>query len=201
MIFLGRRFEAGGSFSWSTSSPRVTLSNTGLSTVTVTSMDKSESPLDVAIGVVYRVNGLNSIVSFFMITVQKPTSLPVLADIVNGPNPTCGLLSGGGWERIVEREVRDQFGVLMHYSEMPVEEVVSVCIPNSCGFTRAETANGLTNPLGTVRDRFAFCSGLCPDPGCQFCAIQSLTVNGIPLSVFYDFVDSCTGITISEHGL
>lgn len=81
---------SGGSYSWSSTSSRVTLSNTTSATVTVTSASASSAVGDVPVTVTYTYNGKSSNATQ-NVTVRKPTSLYVESDTTDPNGKACSV--------------------------------------------------------------------------------------------------------------
>lgn len=103
---------SGGTFSWSTTSGNITLSNSSSATVTVTSAAASTSEADTPVKVTYTYNSQSGITTQY-ITIQKPTYL-----VIYGPDSTTaeaacttsGGLAGCGVTRTFTYRVFDQIG-------------------------------------------------------------------------------------------
>lgn len=119
---------SGGSFSWSTTSGKVTLSNKSSATVTVTSAGASSSQGDTPVTVTYTYNSQQGSATQH-ITVQKPTLL-----VIEGPDSTTaeaecttsGGQSGCGVTRTFTYQVLDQIGggEPINFAGMPFWDVV-----------------------------------------------------------------------------
>lgn len=186
---------AGGTYSWSTASARVRLTDTASQIVSVESASASSSPGDVLIQVVYMMNGVVSDPSSITVTVQSPTSVGLVVTISQG-QASCE--SGwAGWDRRVIWQVLDQFGQPMRYTGMPVTEVVTIGNPNTCRISQVETGFAFTNSQGQYSDHYYICSAACASGNCQTNALQSLTINGISLSQDVSIIYTCASITLN----
>jgi hypothetical protein len=189
---------SGGTYSWSTTSSLVSLTNTSSATVTVRSVSQSSSQNDVTINLAYTKN-VQTAHTLTTVTVQKPSSLFLLATTYQGsPYGFNACASGStGWERDIGWQVSDQFGSPMQFANMSASDTITLGQPNTCGASGPHTGRANTDASGQFRDFYSFCSPGCTGAGCQLQASQSWVVNGISLassiSVFY----TCTSITLN----
>jgi hypothetical protein len=196
---------SGGTFSWSTTSQNVTLSNTSSATVTVTSVSKSGSQGDTPVSVTYTVNGQSGAATQNL-TVQQPTSQSIVAGTssttaetsctVNAPgSPTgCGVTRTFTWQ------VLDQFGSAMPFTGMQFWDSITLGSTNQLymgsTFTTTCTPQGKTNsgpcqqttnssgqffetsPGLSVCSTVCYTNGSCIAPSAETTAAQVYTVNG-----------------------
>jgi hypothetical protein len=195
---------SGGTYQWSTTSSKISLSNTTQATVTVTSVSQSTSRNDVPITVRYTVNG-QSITWNGTLTVVKPTSLERLADNFNPTGNYCGNTADCpgcnyySFKRIVNYKIKDQFGGRIEGFALEVSESFQN-FSSTCG-ARPPTPGGSSGrPIQGIADAFTFCSAACMPggAGCTAQATQTLFVNGF--SVRTNSVRwTCTDATITEQ--
>jgi hypothetical protein len=81
---------AGGTYSWSTNSAKVSLSNTSSATVTIASVSASTSQNDVTITVTYTVNSQSASASR-QLTVVKPSSLDATSTDLSPTGQNCSV--------------------------------------------------------------------------------------------------------------
>jgi hypothetical protein len=183
---------AGGTYSWSTTSQLVTLSNAGAATVTVTSVNPSQMRNDVPINVTYTVNGVSASATANA-TVQKPTALAKTGtDTTTGPRAcTAGSFRACRVTRTFDYQVKDQFGDGMAFSNMPFTDAITTGTTNTCNLTSYNTtaANQITNAGGTFGESLSICAPACrttggacvSSGGCTTTASQVWTINGVAL--------------------
>ncbi len=179
---------SGGTFSWNTTSGKVTLSNKTSATVTVTSVAESGSTGDVPIKVTYTKNGEATATK--NITVVKPTSLFLESDITNQTGNMCTVpcLDGSpgctydSYIRTRVYVVKDQFGRQfpnIGINTLDVRESFSG-YNSGCGANPPAEGTPDTTRFG---DAFTLCHTAClpGGPGCTSSATQTLTANGFPV--------------------
>ena len=205
ITLIGTADPPGGSFSWSTNSPNVSLGNISSddisSTVTVTSVSASNARNDVTITLVYAVNGDGNSDSK-QITVVKPTYLSYTQSTDPAGNHVCSYSS---YQTQRTYSVYDQF--------TPAQQITNVRMFVSENFTNLQKTCG--NPItiinsdffvGTFFDSFVFCEpGVCDTGGsCVQTGTQSLFVNGFQVKISdggilhanNDVTWTCTGVAI-----
>ncbi|MBI1746221.1 MAG: hypothetical protein HYR55_06500 [Acidobacteria bacterium] len=200
----------GGAYSWSTTSNKVSLTNTDQPQVTVTSVSASTAQNDVIILVTYTVNG-RSVTWQGYLTVVKPTSLTLASDSTNAnghtcvtstQTPTCETSTCGGptcnytsYLRILTYNVMDQFNPAQAISGFTIDIQESYTTPSgSCASTPPITGSGTGS---IITDCFYFCSSTCASGGsCSVSSQQTITVNGFQVrtnSVNW----ACSGVTVT----
>ena len=185
----------GGTYAWSTTSSRVTLTNTSSATVTVRSVSQSSSQNDVTINLAYSINAQTAH-TLTTLTVQKPISLGFVTTTSQGTASNCATGSTG-WERNIKWQVLDQFSQAMRYAGMRVTDAITLGTPNTCGASNPLTGTGFTDSKGQFPDRYSFCSPGCISANCQLSASQRWTVNGISLTSAINVFYTCTSITLN----
>lgn len=187
---------AGGTYSWTTTSTKVTLGNTTSATVTVTSQAESGAPADVPITIAYTLNGQTGMATH-NITVQKPTTLFLAA-----PGSTIAefcVQGQAGPHREVDWQVKDKFGQPILFTGMHASDVNDLTVTSqNCNVGSLQT--GTVNTTGSLfHDLYNMCSPVCGSgQSCQLNASQVYTVNGFRLSGdAKSVVYTCTQITIN----
>jgi hypothetical protein len=214
----------GGSFSWSTTSGKISLGNTSSSTVTVTSAAASTSAGDTPVKVTYTYNGYPYTKTSW-ITVQKPSVL-----IIQGPDTTtsegtcnAGVGTGCGVTRTFTYQVLDQIGggEAINFAGMQVWDSITIGSPNDLGIsgvtttctgTSAGTNNGPCNkatqsdgtfpegpPFGTglsVCSTACISGGTCVVPSKTTTAFQTIHVNGFAVQT-QTLTDKCNKILVN----
>jgi hypothetical protein len=184
----------GGTYSWSTTSSKVTLSNTTSSTVTVTAASMSTSQNDTPIKVTYTVNGASSDATQ-NVTVQKPTSMGFVSVVSDAAN-TCS--SGqAGWKKVIQWQVQDQtsHAVPILFALPTYDTLTAVQGHNACNLTLSGTApGGATGSTGIWEHTYKFCTTLC---SCETDSTQAFFVNGFEIDL--SVVMKCDGITVAGH--
>jgi hypothetical protein len=189
---------AGGTYSWSTASTKVTLSGTNLQTVTVIGQSESTSQNDVTITVTYTLNGQGTAQQ--SVTVQKPTFMQF--DSIDYSRAKSDCPSGNaGWEKRIIWQARDRFHSAMSFA-MATWDTLSNNTPNSCSLPSqgigTTPGQGLaTDSSGKWPHKYGLCSSACVSGNCQVTGTQTYTVNGFPISVAYTM--TCTSITVDGH--
>jgi len=191
---------SGGTYSWSTTSARVTLSGTTLQTVTVTGQSESTSQNDVVITLTYTLNG-QSATAQVSTTVQKPTFMGFVSLDFDRQitDPRC---TNSGWEKGITWQVQDRFHSAMRFP-VATWDTVNNNTPNSCFLpaqgegTRPE-AGKATGPTGLWAHRYGLCSSACVSGNCQATGTQNYTVNGFQIGGL-SFTMTCTSITVDGH--
>lgn len=190
----------GGTYTWSTSSANVTLSNTSSANVTVTAAAASQNRGDTPITVKYVINGdtnctnaNNCASSTGNITVSKPSSLFLVTDIPNSTGHTCdasattnnctkSAFTGSGsytsYVRTRTYHIMNQFNPPDWISGYNMDIQESYNPPS--GQCASDASVVTTSATGdTAVDCFYFCSATCKSGGsCNVSATQSITVNG-----------------------
>ncbi len=184
---------SGGTYSWTTTSALVSLTNATSATVTVTSVNPSTNKNDVPITVTYTVNSVSASATANA-TVQKPTSLAKTGtDSTTTPAActTSGGLAGCSITRTFDYQVKDQWGDPMAFGNMPFTDAITTGSPNGCnlGGYNVTPPNQSTDANGTFHENLNICapackvSGTCVSSGgCTTNASQVWTINGVALS-------------------
>jgi hypothetical protein len=191
MTVVASGSPSGGTYSWSTTSSNVTLSNTSSATVTVTASAASSARGDTPITVLYKVNE-QSASATVGITVVKPTSLSVMTDTTSPSGHTCvgnlgtsscpqstfaGTGSYSSYLRTRTYKVMDQFSPPAWIQVYDFEIAESYTQPTgACAGAEVSIGGGTGN---TVNDCFFFCDATCKAGGsCGVSATQTFMVNG-----------------------
>ena len=195
---------SGGSYSWSTTSSKLTLSNTTSATVTVTSASASTAVGDVPVKVTYTYSGTSSNATQ-NVTVRKPTSLYVKSDTTdpNGKACTVNCLDGSpgcGYSCYLRTRiyiVQDQFSQLftdLGINAVDAQESYSG-LTSTCGASPPLTGPATTSEFN---DKFSFCSTSClpGGQGCTTSATQTITVNAFSVRTV-SVTWTCTGVTLN----
>ena len=201
---------AGGTYNWTTSSSKVTLTNATSATVTVTAAAASTSIGDVPLTVTYTLNGQNGTTST-NISVEQPTSLQVNSDSTNATGHTCVSGTGtpscsqsyfqgrsGSYQSYVRNRVyniMDQFNPPRQIQGYNLDNQESYSTPSGqCAGTAPNTGAGLG---AQISDCFYFCSATCQSGGsCSVSATQTITSNGFTVAT-KSVTWTCSGVTVS----
>jgi hypothetical protein len=199
---------SGGTYSWSTTSNKVRLSNADRANVTVTSVSKSDQTGDVRLNVVYKVNG-SEISGHIDLTVQQPTAMRFIRVNYNRRNDRCStagdpeyLAGSSGWEKEIQWQVVDHLGNAMSGAELPITSTMNVYAGQGAARFRGMTAQDryVTYNNGYWAHRYHWCSTRCgrgePDVVRGF---QRYVVNGFQLRDIR-FAFECNRITIEGDG-
>jgi len=196
---------SGGTFSWSTTSSKVSLSNTTSATVTVTSVSASTAQSDTPVKVTYTLNSQSGAATSY-ITVQKPTVLVILGPDTTTSEASCTTTVNGqpatgcGVTRTFTYQVLDQIGggEPIDSSGMQVWDSITIGSTNQLGISGVATTctgAGKTNsgPCGPVTNSSGefgenpglsvcstacYSSGTCIVPAKTTTAAQTWYVNG-----------------------
>ena len=187
---------SGGSYSWSTTSARVTLSNTTSSTVTVTAVSESATTGDVTINLVYTYDGKATPNVPIPFTVQKPTFMdPILPG--PGTAPSCPSGTSGPRKDILW-QVADKNHNPIPF-RLPLYDTVTNVTPNSClnpAAGEGTAPGGGTGPGGRWNHKYRQCSSICNNGGsCSVTGTQTYFINGFEISL--GFTMTCTSITVA----
>ncbi len=181
----------GGTFEWTTTSSKVSLSNTSQATVTVTSVSQSSSRDDVPIKLKYTKNGQFSEWQGTL-TVVKPASLSLNSNTYNGTSHTCdpnassdscgqSSFTGNGTYSSYRRD--RVYRVMDHLPNPEWISGFSLYISESYT-TPSGPCSGSAPIIGsgfgdTVTDCFYFCAETCRTGGsCSVSSTQTINVNG-----------------------
>jgi hypothetical protein len=200
---------SGGTYSWSTSSDRVSLSSTSGPNITVTARRKSDAVGDVVINLTYTyTDGRQSIANIPM-TVQQPTEFKYLQTTLNQPiapyRPTRRGRLISGWQKKILWQVVDQLGQPMLF-RLPVSDTINNDL-SDCNLNRQGKGTLLSEGLGT--DGFGhwphdyrLIGPSCLNGGnCAVTGYQRYTVNGFVLSNDdKSFKYQCNGIQVEGDG-
>jgi YD repeat-containing protein len=186
---------SGGTYSWTTSSNKVSLSNTSTANVTVTSVAASAASGDVPIKLTYTANN-QSTDATVNITVRRPSSLQLVpgSDTVNATGHTCnasatsntcaksGFTGSGTYTSYVHSRsyyIMDQFNQWISGYALDIQEAFS-SPSGQCASDRVATGGGSGD---TIQDCFYFCSATCQSGGsCSVSSTQTATVNGFTVA-------------------
>jgi hypothetical protein len=207
---------SGGSYVWSTISPKVTLSNANTGTVTVTSVTQSDARNDVVINLGYTVNSVTAQTSV-AITVQKPASLSITGTDSTTAFGSCAA-SSCGVTRTFDYQVYDHLTPPspMNVGGMQLWDSIVNTSTNTCSLLSYTTTCSPSNTgpcgvrtfsNGTFHETLGICtpachstSGVCFDFGCSTIANQTWNVNGISLaSDVKRLTYNCTQILVNGH--
>ena len=201
---------SGGTYSWTTSSNKVSLSNTSSANVTVTSAAASTASGDVPITLTYTVNG-QSASATVNITVRKPSSLQLVSgsDTTDPAGHTCTAsptsntcqqshFPGSGMYTSYLRNrayhIMDQFSPPQWIQGYALDIQESYTAPTGqCAGDSVVTSSGAGD---TATDCFYFCSATCQSGGsCSVSATQTVTINGFSIGT-ESVTWTCSGVTI-----
>ncbi|RMD57541.1 hypothetical protein D6833_13805 [Candidatus Parcubacteria bacterium] len=192
---------SGGSYQWSTTSSRVSLSGTNTAQVTVTAVGASAMRDDVTVTVTYTVDG-QSVSASKQLTVVKPSSLSVTSTSLNPMGQNCSSfgLNCNSYLKEVTYEIKDQFGDLFGPWTFFAREEFSNFSSNCTGVTSPPMPSATSiQGIGFV-DRFTLCTTSCPQcnpqaGGCTARATQKWFVNEFPVRT-NTVIWTCTDATI-----
>ena len=191
ITFTANGTPSGGTYSWTASNSDVTLSTTSGSSIAVAGVSAGTVNIDVQ----YIVNGASDS-DDQNVTVQQPSSLPVISNAQNS-KVLCG--SGAGWVRNVNRQLSDQLGAAISEGNELIVESLSSTNPDGLAIGNASPANKETSANGQVTDLFQFCNASCAASNPATSKLtQTLNDGKFPLGQ-YTVVYSCTGITINGN--
>lgn len=201
----------GGTYKWSTTSTRITLSNETMPKVTVTSVSESGSRGDVPITVEYKVNNTTAKTTG-LLTVVKPASLELVpgSDTTNptghicDPNAPSNLCDksrfmGGGVYNSYRRDLR--YRVMDHLSPPEWISGFPLALQESFSAPTGQCASdavaiGMPASGDTVTDCFFFCSEACRLGGsCSVSATQTIKANGFDVAS-KNVNWQCSGVSI-----
>lgn len=206
---IARGSPSGGTYSWSTSSNKVTLSNTTSSTVTVTAREKSGSIGDVTLTVTYTYTDGRSDTENIQMTVQQPGGMRYLQTTLNqvlGPHRRTrrGRLVAG-WQKKIVWQVTDHLGQDMYF-RMPVGDTINNNA-NDCNVSSRGKGTELSEGKGTGdggrwEHDYQLFTPVCLNGGnCAVTGFQRYTINGVVLSnddKSYRY--QCNGIQVEGDG-
>ncbi|MGH9433391.1 MAG: hypothetical protein ACRD3T_17810 [Terriglobia bacterium] len=199
----------GGTYSWSTSGDKVTLTNTTSQSVTVTSTAASTAINDVSVTVTYTLDNQHAKATQDL-TVEKPTSLQVESDSTNPTGHTC---TGGSGTAMCSQSYFPGTGTYTSYLRNRTYHIMDQFNPSRWiqGYALA-IQESYTPPTGrcagppvnigkgsgdTITDCFYFCSATCQSHGsCSVSATQTVTVNGFAVAT-KSVNWTCTGVTVT----
>lgn len=209
MVLTATGSPAGGTFSWTTSSNKVTLSNitsTGsTSSVTVTSVSKSASIMDVQIDLSYTYNNVTARPTPpIRLTVQEAQSMGLISVDSNARTTDCAFASTNrnlsGWKKVISWQVQDQFGQPINF-RLPLYDTLTNDA-NNCNQARRGkgTAPGRgTNTAGQWLHDYRMCSPVCAKgKDCAVKGVQRYYVNGYEIDKNYTM--KCSGISVAGDG-
>ncbi len=135
------------------------------------------------------------------VTVQQPTSLPVVRTLNSGQRSNCPAGQAGPM-RLVERQLTDQNSQPIVAQGDYITEQLAVGSPNDLNFqsNSITPANATTDAQGQVLDTFGFCSAACPSSSRTTNIIQTLTdtSSGGPWSLGqYTLTMSCPNVKVN----
>jgi Domain of unknown function (DUF4214) len=202
----------GGTFSWTTSSDKITLTNvqstSSTSQVTVTGITKSDKQLDVQINLSYQL-GDRSSQATINLTVQQPSFFGITGpqDITfNGPRncpPTKQGRAQAGWQKNITWQLEDQFGDPMTFA-LPTYDTLTNS-PNNCfnprkGEGTDPSPDATTGPGGKWDHEYGQCSTSCASGSrtCEVKGVQKYFVNGFEIDKNYTM--RCNAIFVAGDG-
>jgi hypothetical protein len=189
----------GGTYNWSTTSNKVSLSNIHSPTVTVTGLAESApGGGDVPLQVTYEVSGLQpSSPDTANMTVQKPTSMGFLSYGFVGANWQCDQYGLIGYRKDITWRVEDRDGGPMPFS-MPTGDP-GEWTRNDFGLDPFEGSEAYTYESGQWPHTYWFCTthSKCPGTG-EVDGVQHWHSNGWALPD-KPFVFKCNSISVDGH--
>src|SRR5215213_12670 len=200
----------GGTYTWTTSSDKVSLSPNG-NTLTITALKKSDQAGDVVITLTYRLSdGRQAPPVQIPMTVQQPGSLKYVATTSNGPlaasRRTRRQRLVAGWKKVIDWQVMDHLGQPMTF-RMPVADTMNNKLPNDCFLGRTGEGTTLAQSRGTGNGgqwthTYELFSTVCLNGGnCAVEGYQRYTINGLELSNDdKDWRFQCNGIQVEGDG-
>ncbi len=197
IIITGTATPAGGTWSWTTTSNKVSLMNANSATVTIKSITQSGAAGDVPIKLTYTYNGTTVENNDIKCTVQKPTSFEWYSTTIDKANTGCPSGSAG-WDKTMSWQLKDHLGGDIQRA-IPCWDTMNNNAPNSC-LVPAQgegTAPGpTTNGNGIWGHRYQICSPACLNGGnCGLTGTQNYTVNGYSINLPYTM--ACNSITVA----
>jgi hypothetical protein len=202
---------SGGTFKWSTSSDKVSLSSTSGPSITVTARKPSDAVGDVVITLIYELpDGRRAPVQDIHMTVQKPAGMKYLSttsDAATAPHRRTrrGRLVSG-WKKVIVWQIVDQLGHAIDY-RLPVADTINNNA-NDCLVPRQGEGTPLSKGFGSDGagkwpHTYELFSPVCLNGGsCSgVTGFQRYTVNGVVLSNDdKDFKYQCNGIQLEGDG-
>ncbi len=179
----------GGTYLWSTTSNKVTLSNTDQEVVTVTAASESAAENDVTIKVTFTIEGQTATAEK-AITVQKPTSFGFASyGTANNAAENCPTGSQGKVKDI-NWQLKDKFGKDIQFA-LPLSSTMPIS-SNGCNLTLSGVGSSSTTSAGLWAHHYHFCTSRCP---CSTTGTQKYIVNGFEIALPFTF--ACDGITVA----
>ena len=170
---------SGGIFRWTTTSNKVTLSNTSNQLVTVRSARASTSQNDVTVKLTYTLNG-QSATATQKLTVVKPASLTVSS--TSKGSYYCFAYSCSSYRRTINYKIKDQFRNNFPRWTVWIREAFSGATSNCSQVLATPTPTNKDNSGAGFIDTFALCTPSCPQcgsgNGCAMSFTQKWYVNG-----------------------
>lgn len=187
-----------GSYYWSTTSNKVRLTNVTSDTVTVTSVSQSDSVNDVNIQVQYTVSSLPPAYAHISTTVQRPTSMKKIKDVLADHPKNCPSGSAGR-EKIIEWQLSDQFGNPIKLAIPTYDYLFAYKGRNGCRLSLEGTPPGAhTSRDGHWTHIYFFCTTLCVGGYCRTEGYQRYYSNGFTFDL--PFIFECGKITVKGDG-
>lgn len=184
----------GGTYEWSTTSNKVTLSNTTSETVTVTSVSESAAENDVVIKVKFTIEG-ESATAEKAITVQKPSGLKFVSYGAANNAPESCPTGKMGRVKDIKWQLTDQWNHDIRFAIPGSDELPTNSGENGCGLTLTGTPpseQAYTTSSGIWEHHYHFCTDRCP---CTTKGVQKYFFNGFPVDLPFTF--TCDGITVA----
>lgn len=191
-----------GTFSWSTTSDKISLSATSGASITVTAVKESAAENDSPVSVTYTVNGITTSPGMLALTVRKPTSLRRTGtDTTSEPRrcTTSGGSAGCGVNRTFVYQVVDHLGKDFALATSTggvtfYDSIATVSGQNGCNLGGYNTTCPTAAPcsqktFGTFNETLSICAPACRSgtrciTGCTTNATQKWFVNGIEVATF-----------------
>jgi hypothetical protein len=198
-----------GSFSWSSTSNKISLENASSATVRVISVTESGARGDIPIDLTYSIQGQPPAKWHGTLTVVKPASLGAAFNEVTNPsghtcNPnasqdTCDTskFTGSGtytsFKRTLNQKIMDHLQPSQWIEGFSLTLEESYSTPTGCTQGSINTGGGNGD---TITDCFYFCAEPCRTQGsCQVSATQTIKANGYVVAT-KSVTWSCGGVTI-----
>jgi hypothetical protein len=202
---------SGGTYTWSKTSDKVSLSSTSGSTITVTANKPSDAVGDVVITLVYELpDGRRAPVQQIPMTVQKPSGMKYVSTTLNQATAPHRRTRRGrlvsGWKKIIVWQIVDQLGNPITF-RLPVGDTINNNT-NDCLVGRQGEGTPLSkgfgsDGMGLWPHTYELYSPVCLNGGsCSgVTGFQRYTVNGFVLSnddKSYRY--QCNGIQVEGDG-
>ena len=104
-----------------------------------------------------------------------------------------------GFVKYVTNQVQYQGGTAFAFSGLAVADTISIGGTNGLGISGTNQGATPTTGDGSFQDTYFVCSNVCPGSTAETDALQTWTVNGLPLAHSNGLVYKCGSITIDGH--